>query len=208
MTTLEWLEALSYVVTVIGLPFAIVVFLQERRKERQNDDEDLYLQLSDEYAKFLRLVLEHADLHLITRSHPTSPFNSEQIERRNVLFELLISIFERAYILVYEDRMGRHASRLWQTWADYIREWCRRPDLRELLPSLLQGEDPEFQQYIRQIADEEAARSTGEAAGATETGATTISTPLDTNAGTYSRLHHRNRRSRLRNRSHSNSAVG
>ena len=156
MSTLEWLEAFSYVVTIIGLPFAIIVFLQERRKERQNDDEELYLQLSDDYAKFLRLMLEHADLHLITRSQPEAPFTSEQIERRNVLFELLISIFERAYILVYEDRMGRQASRLWQTWADYIREWCQRADFRELLPSLLQGEDPDFQSYIRAIADEEA----------------------------------------------------
>jgi hypothetical protein len=156
MTTIEYLEALSYVVTIVGLPFAIVVFIHERRKERQNDDEELYLQLSDDYAKFLRLVLDNADLHLMTRSQPATPFTSEQIERRNVLFELLISIFERAYILVYDDKMSRHASRLWQTWADYIREWCRRPDFRELLPSLLQGEDPEFQQYIRDIADEEA----------------------------------------------------
>ena len=101
-------------------------------------------------------MLDHADLHLITRSQPASPFTSEQIERRNVLFELLISIFERAYILVYDERMGRQASRLWQTWADYIREWCRRPDFRELLPSLLQGEDPDFQNYIRKIAEEEA----------------------------------------------------
>lgn len=159
MSTLEWLEAFSYVVTIIGLPFAIIVFLQERRKERQNDDEELYLQLSDDYAKFLRLVLEHADLHLITRTQPAAPFTSEQIERRNVLFELLISIFERAYILVYEDRMGRQASRLWQTWADYIREWCMRADFRELLPSLLQGEDPDFQSYIQGVADEEAASS-------------------------------------------------
>ena len=156
MTTLEWLEALSYAVTIIGLPFAIVVFLQERRKERQNDDEEMYLQLADEYAKFLRLMLQHADLHLTTRAQPPLPFTSEQIERRNVLFELLISIFERAYILVYDERMGRQASRLWQTWADYIRDWCRRPDFREVLPSLLQGEDPEFQRYIEQIAVEEA----------------------------------------------------
>jgi len=156
MTTLEWLEAFSYVVTIVGLPFAIIVFLQERRKERQNDDEELYLQLSDEYAKFLRLMLDHADLHLLTRSQPASPFTSEQIERRNVLFELLISIFERAYILVYDERMGRQASRLWQTWADYIREWCQRPDFRELLPLLLQGEDPDFQSYIRKVAAEEA----------------------------------------------------
>ncbi len=160
MSTLEWLEALSYVVTIIGLPFAIVVFIKEQRKERQNDDEDLYLQLSDEYSKFLRLVLEHSDLHLMTRTQPEAPFTSDQIERRNVLFEVLIAIFERAYILVYEDQMTRQATRLWQTWADYMRDWCRRPDFRELLPDLLQGEDPQFQAYIRQIADEESTRPT------------------------------------------------
>lgn len=157
MTLLEWLEALSYVVTIVGLPFAIVVFIKEQRKERQNDDEELYLQLSDEYTKFLRLVLENADLHLMTRTQPDAPFSSEQIERRNILFEVLISIFERAYILVYEEEMSGHVSRLWQTWADYIRDWCRRPDFRELLPELLQGEDPDFQRYIRGIATEESA---------------------------------------------------
>ena len=31
-----------------------------------------------------------------------------------------------------------------------------RPDFRELLPVLLQGEDPDFQSYIRKIANEEA----------------------------------------------------
>lgn len=156
MTTLEWLEAFSYAVTIIGLPLAIAVFLREQRKERQNDDEEVYLQLSDDYAKFLRLVLEHADLRLMTQIRPDQPFTPEQIERRNVLFELLIAIFERAYILVYEDRMSRQAARLWQTWVDYMREWCARPDFRELLPHLLQGEDPEFQSYIQAIAQEEA----------------------------------------------------
>ena len=33
---LEWLEALSYLVTIVGLPFAIGVFLFEQREERQN----------------------------------------------------------------------------------------------------------------------------------------------------------------------------
>lgn len=153
---MEWLEALSYGVTIIGLPLAIYVFLREQQKERQNDDEEVYLQLSDDYAKFLRLVLEHADLRLMTQIRPEEPFTPEQIERRNVLFELLIAIFERAYILVYEDRMSRQAARLWQTWVDYMREWCARPDFRELLPQLLQGEDPEFQAYIQNIAKEEA----------------------------------------------------
>ena len=171
MTTLEWLEALSYVVNVIGLPFAIVVFLREQQKERQNDDEEVYLRLSDDYAKFLRLVLDHADLRLMTQLRPETPFTSEQIERRNVLFEVLISIFERAYILVYEEQMSHQATRLWQTWVDYMREWCRRPDFRELLPELLQGEDPEFQAYIRRLADEEALRTSFESPAASRSAA-------------------------------------
>jgi len=156
MTIMEILEGLSYVVTIIGLPFGIWVFIQEQRKERINDDEELYLQLSDEYSKFLRLVLTNADLHLMTQASPSAPFNADQIERRNILFELLISIFERAYILVYEEHMSRQAARLWQTWEDYIRYWCRRGDFRDLLTTLLEGEDPDFQKYISRIAGEEA----------------------------------------------------
>ena len=45
---LEWLEALSYIVTVVGLPFAIAVFLYEQRRERQNEEEEIYQRLSDE----------------------------------------------------------------------------------------------------------------------------------------------------------------
>jgi hypothetical protein len=36
-----------------------------------------------------------------------------------------------------------------------MREWCRRDDFRNALPQLLRGEDPEFQQYLRRVADEE-----------------------------------------------------
>ncbi len=156
MSPLEWLEALSYLVTIVGLPFAIWVFAKEQHKERINDDEELYLQLSDEYSKFLRLVLTNADLHLMTKADPDEPFSPDQIERRNILFELLISIFERAYILVYEDDMSHQAARLWQTWEDYMRYWCRRADFRGLLTALLEGEDPDFQTYINRIAVEEA----------------------------------------------------
>ncbi|MET0263219.1 MAG: hypothetical protein ABW223_10000 [Rariglobus sp.] len=155
MTTLESLEALSYLVTIVGLPFAIWVFIKEQKKERVNDDEELYLQLSDEYSKFLRLVLDNADLRLMTQAEPSTPFNPEQIERRDVLFEILIAIFERAYILVYEDEMDRQTARLWQTWEDYMRYWCRRSDFRAVLPSLLEGEDPDFQRHIQGIAEKE-----------------------------------------------------
>ena len=67
MTWVEWAELLSYVVTIFGFPMAIMVFLYEQRKERRNEQEEIYQRLSDEYAEFLRLVLNNADLYLLRR---------------------------------------------------------------------------------------------------------------------------------------------
>ena len=36
-----------------------------------------------------------------------------------------------------------------------MREWCRRENFHSALPLLLRGEDPEFQNYLRRIAEEE-----------------------------------------------------
>lgn len=155
MTVLETWEFLSYVVTVVGLPFAIVVFMFEQRKERQNEDEEVYQRLSDEYADFLQLLLENADLRLMSQASGQVDYTAEQLERKHIIFELLTSLFERAYILVYEPRMNTQTKRLWSSWEDYIRYWCRRKDYREALKTLLEGEDPDFEKYILAIATKE-----------------------------------------------------
>ena len=158
MTWLEWFEFLSYAVTVVGLPFAIVVFMHDRRRERMNEQEEIYQRLSDEYTGFLKLVLDNADLRLLRRSGDTEKLTAEQEERRFALFNILVSLFERAYMLVYEETMDRQTRRLWLSWEDYMREWCGRTDFRAALPTLLRGEDEDFQAHIRRIAVEEQAR--------------------------------------------------
>jgi hypothetical protein len=152
MTLLETFEFLSYVVTVVGLPFAIVVFILEQRKERDNEEEEIYQRLSDEYREFLKLVLDNSDLHLLRREGVRQELTEEQKERRLAIFGILISLFERAYLLVYEDDMDKKARRLWRSWEDYMLEWVRRVEFREALPNLLEGEDEEFTEYIRQLA--------------------------------------------------------
>lgn len=158
MTTLEWLEAASYVVTIFGLPMAILVFAWEQRRHRQNDQEEIYQRLSDEYASFLKLALDNADLHLLRKQGAEPELTEEQHERKYALFNILVSIFERAYILVYEDKMDRQTRRLWLSWEDYMREWCRRRDFREVLPDLLKGEDEDFADHIGKIAEVEASQ--------------------------------------------------
>lgn len=153
MSSLEYWELASYIVTVIGLPFAIAVYYLDQRKERQNEDEELYQRLSDEYANFSKLLLQNSDLQLMNPDSVNMAVTPEQQERKRIIFDILISLFERAYILVYEEHMNRQTQRLWASWQDYILYWCRRTDFREALPVLLQGEDPDFGGYIRSLAD-------------------------------------------------------
>jgi hypothetical protein len=152
--TKEFWELASFVVTALGLPFAILFFMWEQRKERDNVDEAQYQLLSDAYNDFLQTVLAHPDLHLRTNEPLTDP-TSEQSERMLVIFDMLISLFERAYLVAYRPRMSETEARRWNSWDDYMREWCRREDFRNAMPLLLRGEDPEFQTYIRRIAEEE-----------------------------------------------------
>jgi hypothetical protein len=157
MSALEWLEAASYLVTIVGLPLAIGVFILDRRRDRQTDEEEIFLRLSDEYADFMRLVIDNADLHLLSPA-VKGELSEDQQERKHALFAILVSLFERAYVLVYEDRMSRQQARLWQSWEDYMHEWCQRQDFRNALPPLLVGEDPDFVATIQRIAAE---RKTG-----------------------------------------------
>ena len=147
-------EAASYVVTVIAFPFAIFLFLYEQRKERDNEDEAAYQSLQDAYNDFLKIVLDNPDLQL--RSTIRAPdLTPEQRERQLIIFEMLISLFERAYIVAYQEDMSGVAQRRWNSWDDYMREWCRREDFNALLPHLLSGEDPDFSAYIQAIAKQE-----------------------------------------------------
>ncbi len=160
MTLIEQFELASYIVTVLGLPLAIYVFLREQKRARENEEEEAYQTMSDAYNTFLRLVLESSDLKLRTETR-TRELSDEQRERMKVLLEMLISLFERAYILLYDERMTPRQARRWKSWEDYMREWCRREDFRRMLPDLLVGEDAEFGAYITRLAREESVGRSG-----------------------------------------------
>lgn len=150
---LETWEMLSYIVTVVGLPLAIFVFLFEQRKERESDEEEVYQLLSDNYQDFLKVALDNPDLRLFSIQGSVI-LNEEQKERQYIIFAMLVSLFERAYLLLYEDEMATKQARRWNSWEDYMQEWCARPEFRTSLPKLLRGEDPGFIDHMRRIAAE------------------------------------------------------
>ncbi|MFN7694700.1 MAG: hypothetical protein ACK5O3_11735 [Burkholderiales bacterium] len=153
MSWLESWEFASYLVTVIGLPFAIWVFVKQQRAERENEEEEAYLLLANTYNDFLKVVLVNSDLQLRSTQALEAP-TPEQRERMLVIFDMLVSLFERAYLVAWKPDMSESEKRRWNSWDDYMREWCARDDFFFLLPQLLRGEDPGFAAYIQQIAQD------------------------------------------------------
>lgn len=149
----DW-EIASYVVTVIGLPLAIALFFHEQRKERANEEDEVYQLLSDAYNDFLKVVIDNPDLRL--RSDVATPdLSSEQQERMLLIFDMLVSLLERAYLTAHSDDMTPVQKRRWNSWEDFMRQWVRRDDFYYRLPQLLKGEDPQFAVYLQALAADE-----------------------------------------------------
>lgn len=151
-----WLEAMSYVVTILGFPAAIFVILREERLRRKNEMSELHRNLSEEYDNFLRMVMDNADLLLLSRSSLPEPVADEQRERTQIIFRMLVSLFEKAFIILHTDDMEGDAKRRWLSWEDDMIEWCGRDDFRQSLPELLEGEDDAFSRYLLNLADTKA----------------------------------------------------
>jgi hypothetical protein len=153
----DFWELASYVVTVIGLPAAIATFVFEQRKERANEEDEVYQLLANAYNDFLKVVIDNPDLHLRTKE-PTPDLTPEQRERMLAIFDMLIALFERAYLTAWSPDMTPAQARRWNSWEDFMREWVRRDDFYYRLPELLKGEDPEFAEYLRRLAADERGR--------------------------------------------------
>ena len=110
----------------------------------------MYQLLSDNYQDFLKMTLDNPDLKLFSADAAQS-LTEEQRERQLILFNMLVSLFERAYLLLYEDDMAPKQARRWHSWEDYMAEWCRRPDFRASLPRLLHGEEWDIECELRQL---------------------------------------------------------
>lgn len=154
MSTHDVWELASFVSLTIGLPMGMLAFLWEQSKARDNEEEQQFQLLSNAYTDFLKVVLANPDLHLRTTAALQDP-TPEQRECRAIIFDMLISLFERAYLVAYKPRMTDAERRRWNSWNDWMVEWARREDFRAAAPLLLLGEDPEFKRYLQRILDQE-----------------------------------------------------
>jgi hypothetical protein len=140
---LTWMELLSYLATVVGIPLALFVFMFEEKKERQAEQEEIYEKLMDHYARIQERLFEYPELD----QHDTPLSDAEDARRQHILYEMLVSLFERAFILLYGETDPAY-HRMWNSWEDYIAQWLAHGNFRAALPRLVKGEDKDFVAYL------------------------------------------------------------
>lgn len=146
-TFLEWMELLSYIATVVGIPMAIVIFVYQEKKERQNEQEEIYDKLMGHYTEIQEKLFEYPELDV----HDKTLENFEDARRQYILYQMVVSLFERSFILLASETDPAY-QRMWNSWVDYIREWITHKNFRDNLPRLMEGEDKEFVAYMAKLS--------------------------------------------------------
>lgn len=145
-TFIEWMELLSYVATVIGIPLAMIMFITQEDKERQAEQEEIYDKLMEHYSNIQNKLFEYPEIDL----HDVPLADPEAKRRQKIVYEMLISLFERAFILLYGETDPAY-QRMWNSWNDYIQMWAKRPNFRDALPGMMEGEDVSFTAYMSHV---------------------------------------------------------
>jgi len=117
--------------------------VHQERKERQAEQEEIYDKLMEHYARVQTKLFENPELD----QHDRPLSNGEDIRRQHIIYDMLVSLFERSFILLYGETEPGYR-RMWNSWNDYISYWVKYPNFRNALPELMKGEDPEFVAFM------------------------------------------------------------
>jgi hypothetical protein len=146
-----YLEPLAYLVAVLGVPWALILYRRDAARQREEREVGTYSSLDDKYLHYLELVLQYPELNLIVPAMAGArKYTQEQKVQRNAMFETLISIFERAYLL-YANHSDRKRQTQWTGWVSALQDWKNHPDFEQLWSSAGQQFDDDFIAFVNRI---------------------------------------------------------
>ena len=64
MDFLRLITIIAHIAAILGIPLALFLFYDEKRKERRDREYGTYNALDDKYIAFLQLCIEHPELNL------------------------------------------------------------------------------------------------------------------------------------------------
>ena len=153
MSLLELFEMLANIATILGIPVAIALFVNEKRKERRDREYGTYNALDEKFTEYLRLCMENPELDLYDAPLETEiELSPEQKIRQYAMFEILVSLLERAY-LMYSDQSNKVKKAQWTGWSEYMHDYANRATFRRLWQLRGAEYDLDFMKYMNALIE-------------------------------------------------------
>jgi hypothetical protein len=146
---LYYLEVISKLVIILGLPLAFIQYRITKRREKRDREYGTYNALDEKYLEYQQLCLKYPYLDIFDiRDDKPNELSNQQSKEELILFTILFSIFERAYLL-YTDQRSNIKEKQWLGWDTYIRAFCKRQNFLNAWKISGSTFDTEFESYMR-----------------------------------------------------------
>lgn len=147
------LEACSFLVVLLGVPIGVLQYVQAVKREQIDREYGTYNALDEKFIEFQNLCLTHPDLDIFDVPDKTpGTLTAEQKKKELIAFTILLSIFERAY-LMYHDQATILKQKQWTGWDEYIQDFCNRENFKRAYRESVATYDKDFEQYIRRFIE-------------------------------------------------------
>lgn len=125
------LQAISTLLGIVALLLSVPLFALNQLAELRLRRESGHRYVMELYQGFLDRCLQYPSLGLESaKARPVNVLTEQELLQRDILFDILTSIFERAH-LTYADELRSHHKEQWPGWELYIDSYCQRPDYLE-----------------------------------------------------------------------------
>lgn len=143
-----WLEVLSYVSVILGIPIGLFRMSRTAKREQLDREYGTYNALDEKYLEFLGLCFDHPHLDIFElRDSAASELTPIQKKQELIAFSMLFSIMERAY-LMYSDQTSDIKKRQWSGWQNYLIDYCGRVNFRAAWQVCGDQFDTRFVNYV------------------------------------------------------------
>jgi hypothetical protein len=154
METVKDLAQITYYLALsIAGPLALIVYLVERKANREEREHKTYDQLDNRFFEYQKLALEYYDLDIldVPNSDPSLSFDKKR-KQEMVAYAILFSLFERAF-LMFSHQGKEFRLRQWSGWKYFLNDFLRRESVRNAWHLSKQTYDTDFQAFMeRKIA--------------------------------------------------------
>ena len=128
----EHLEVITFVITILGLPAALFVYVKEQNIQRTEREYGTFDALDEKYIEIQQLCIEHPDLDVFDTPYPHSKaLSEEQKKQEEAILLIRISIFERAFLMYQRTTKGSKKDQ-WEGWELEIVEWLSRENFKQV----------------------------------------------------------------------------